>query len=52
MNWSHLAHLIGDMRNGEEYNPVMVLFPDGKTVEVKLGLVQTSDGPAIELKEE
>ena len=32
LNWSCLAHVIGDMHDDEEYQRVAVLLPDGSVV--------------------
>ncbi len=30
LNWSNLAHEIGDLYDDKEYTPVRVRFPDGR----------------------
>ena len=34
LSWSHIAHVVGDMRDDEEFKPVRVLLPDGSLNEV------------------
>lgn len=33
MNWSFVAHTVGDMVNDEEWQPVRVRLPGGSTIE-------------------